>query len=88
MPSNGFFPCTAMEIVGLRNPKLHVNISSEIKEDFLVWKEFMDLYNDRSFWQEDFVAEDEIQLFTDAADSDDFGAFFEGRWCAEQWHQS
>lgn len=46
----------------------------------------MDQYNGRSFWQEEFVLAEEIQLFTDAAGLVGFGAFLNSRWCAKKWH--
>lgn len=59
-----------------------------MKEDFSVWFSFMEQFNGHSLWQRDFVLVQELQLFTDAAGSLGFGAFFDGRWCAGPWHSS
>lgn len=46
---------------------------------------FVDNFNCRSIWQEQFISSDAINLFTDAAGSVGFGAFFNGHWSAEVW---
>ncbi|KAM4023529.1 uncharacterized protein ACNLHF_028199 [Anomaloglossus baeobatrachus] len=50
----------------------------EHKADLAVWGQFLEYYNGRSLLMEDVVDNFDLELFTDAAGSSDFGAFFQG----------
>lgn len=51
----------------LKSPYLHIRLTGSLKEDLLVWPKFLKSFNSRSFFQEEFVDSDALQLFTGAA---------------------
>lgn len=71
--------------MGVSNPNWHIRIPVSVKEDLLVWQQFLSIYNGRTCWQEEFIENSAIQLFTDAAGSTGFGAYLSGRWCCAAW---
>lgn len=62
--------------VGCNSPFSHIRISSEIKEDLQIWNEVFTSFSGCSLWQGQFIESQALQLFTDAAGSSGFGAFF------------
>lgn len=72
-------------IAGLKNPSAHVRVSTEIKKDLLVWIQFLEHYNGKTMWQQEFVFESEFMFQTDAAGSVGFGAVWGTQWCADRW---
>lgn len=74
-----------MAISGFKNPFSHVRITTDIKEDLLVWQKFLIDFNGRSVWQGEFVLDQDFQLFTDSAGSLGFAAIWQTYWCAEPW---
>ncbi|KAE8597530.1 hypothetical protein XENTR_v10016498 [Xenopus tropicalis] len=71
--------------MGINNPNWHLHVPSSVKEDLLVWQQFLSISNGRTCWQEEFIENSAIQLFTDAAGSTGFGAYLSGRWCCAAW---
>lgn len=66
-------------------PHHRVRITRAIREDLLIWLQFLDGFNGVSLF---FVEEEtvwQIQLFSDASGAHGFRLFWEGRWCAERW---
>lgn len=70
---------------GFKSPFCHIRLNIQIKEDLLVWLKFLDHFNGRCIWQDEFVSSVALDLFTDAAGAIGYGAYFNGRWSAEKW---
>lgn len=70
---------------GLKHPGSHVRLVSALRDDLRLWDSFLSDFNGHSMWQSEFVEARSLSLFTDAAGSFGFGAFWAGHWCAEQW---
>lgn len=70
---------------GVKSPHHHIRISADMKEDLRIWSLFLDNFNGYTVWQDDFVSAKSLDLFTDAAGSVGYGAYFAGHWSAEVW---
>lgn len=69
---------------GLTRPHHRVRMSKGAKLDLLMWLEFLDHFNGVSpisacAW------DDSVELYTDAALSVGYGAFFHGKWVQGRW---
>lgn len=62
-----------------------IRLSAEIKGDLRVWVSFLAEFNRELLWPIPSASNSQLQLFTDAAGSTGFGAFFQGEWCVAQW---
>lgn len=70
---------------GISSPHSHIRLTENLKADLSIWLKFIQNFNGHSIWQEDFVSADSLNLFTDAAGSVGYGAYFNGLWSAEVW---
>ncbi|KAM4053257.1 uncharacterized protein ACNLHF_005994 [Anomaloglossus baeobatrachus] len=78
----------AQATTGVLHPLHFVRLKVEHKADLRVWSRFLQLYNGRSLWLREVVSNEELVLYTDAAGSSGFGAYFGGRWCVGRWPDS
>ncbi len=62
-----------------------VTLNQECLTDFNMWREFLMDWNCKSFFLEDEIAAAQMELFTDAAASVGYGAYFQGHWFANKW---
>lgn len=60
-------------------------MTADTKDDLHVWLTFLSDFNGVSFWQNELRLEAELQVHSDAAGSLDFGVYFRGHCCAEDW---
>lgn len=72
-------------ISGLKSPFSHVRVTHDIREDLLVWVQFLENFNGKAVWQPDFVLDSDFNLFMDAAGSIGFAAIWQNHWCAGSW---
>lgn len=71
---------------GISRPHHMVRISQGAKLDLLAWLEFLAHFNGVSvFADHAWQSNDTLQLFTDAAASVGFGAYFQGKWVQGHW---
>ncbi|KAM8966819.1 uncharacterized protein RCH25_025452 [Pelodytes ibericus] len=56
--------------------------------DLAVFDEFLRHFNGTVFFRSEVVSMENLELFTDAAGSTGFGAYFGGRWCAARWRNA
>lgn len=75
-----------VSISGLKSPFSHVRITHDMREDLLVWLQFLTHFNGKSVWQEEFILDKDFFLFTDAAGSCGFAAIWQAHWCADHWN--
>lgn len=75
----------SLAMSGFKSPFSHIRITSELKDDLLVWSQFLSDYNGRTFFQEDFVFSADIDLYTDAAGAHGFAAIWSTHWCCGGW---
>ncbi|KAM4048868.1 LOW QUALITY PROTEIN: uncharacterized protein ACNLHF_015985 [Anomaloglossus baeobatrachus] len=75
----------ASATAGVLAPHHYIRLSAEHRADLAVWGRFLEEYNGRSLLMEDAGDNFDLELFTDAAGSSGFGAFFQGQWCADRW---
>ena len=71
-----------------RKPYYTIRISQEVKQDALVWLEFLANFNGECYLPEDlWLCSDTIELFTDSAGHSSLGcgAYFAGHWCQFKW---
>jgi len=72
--------------IGLKHPSHFVRISKEVKADLLVWQQFFQQYNGKSFFLSDIWHDSiSLQLFTDASGALGYGAVFGSHWCYGIW---
>ncbi|XP_053563915.1 uncharacterized protein LOC128654176 [Bombina bombina] len=79
--------CRRMSLLttGVSDPRHHVRLSVEVKEDLKVWRTFLEDFNGQVIMQEIGWSDDQLCLFTDAAGAHGFGAYLNGQWCAGRW---
>lgn len=70
---------------GVKSPSAHIRVTVQMREDLRMWSHFIDGFNGRCVWQDEFTSIQSLNFFTDAAGSSGYGAFFNGRWSAERW---
>ncbi|XP_072254199.1 uncharacterized protein [Pyxicephalus adspersus] len=75
----------AAATAGIKRPEHFVRLTKVLRQDLGVWRQFLEQYNGRSLWLEAQVDNEFLELWTDAAGSSGFGAYFAGHWCAEAW---
>lgn len=63
---------------GIRSPHHFIRMTSEHRADLKVWDNFLSTYNGKSLWLAGPLSNCDLQLFTDAAGSSGYGAFFPG----------
>jgi hypothetical protein len=64
----------------------HIRLTKETKEDLLVWKEFLDGFNGKSFFHGDeWLSNKQLQLHTDSSGSLGFGALYKTHWFYGTW---
>lgn len=66
-------------MVGVWTSSHHIRLNRAHKEDLLVWERFLDSKNGRSLWMEQVTTSFDFELFTDAAGSAGYGAYFQSR---------
>ncbi|KAM3924807.1 uncharacterized protein RB166_008163 [Leptodactylus fuscus] len=80
-----FSRCLAAATAGTTVPHHYVRLGWELRGDLAVWDTFLDKYNGRSLLIDGVTEAFDYELFTDAAGSGGFGAFYQGSWCASNW---
>ena len=64
----------------------HIRLNKEFFKDLEMWKVFLLNWNGRSFFLESsHTPAQNLELYTDAAGSIGFGAYFQGRWFQGRW---
>ncbi|KAM9330745.1 LOW QUALITY PROTEIN: uncharacterized protein PAF06_017672 [Gastrophryne carolinensis] len=74
----------SLATAGVREPHHFIRLSAAMKEDIRMWITFLRSFDGLAYWLDPVRANDELELFTDAAGSVGFGAYW-GRWCAGPW---
>ena len=75
--------------VGIKKSYYKIKITRQVRLDLLVWKEFLEKYNFRTFFLKSIWLTNEVlNLYTDAAGSVGFGAIFGKKWFAGTWIDS
>ena len=80
-----------MASVKIKKPYYLVRVTAEVKEDILMWLQFLDNFNGQCFFPERLWTNNEtLQLFTDSSGNPDLGcgAYFEGHWAQLRWPES
>lgn len=72
---------------GVSSPHHTIRLSKELKADLRMWLLFLRSFNSELLWPRAPEPNSVLQLFTDAAGSTGFGAFFQGDWCVGRWPQ-
>lgn len=64
----------------------HVYLTSECRKDLAMWEKFLQGWNGKSFFLEEYVTNTtDISLFTDASSNHGFGGYYAGRWFQGKW---
>ena len=75
--------------IGVRKPHFLIRLSSEVKQDLLVWQSFLSSFNGRSFFLTDqWTNSHQLELYTDASGALGYGAVFGRHWCYGRWPDS
>lgn len=72
----------------LKKPHHMLRVTREIREDLLVWLQFLQEFNGVTYIPEKlWFSNEDLHLFTDASGSESCGAvcFLEGQWCFYPW---
>ena len=75
--------CNAMK--GLHRTMHRTKVTQGMKEDLLVWSQFLAEFSGISFWRGEMDLKADFQVHSDVAGSLGFGIYFIGRWCAGTW---
>lgn len=71
---------------GIRKLTHHVRLTKECKHDLTVWRDFLSMYNGKSFFLGSrWATSKTLNLFTDAAGSLGYAAIFGKHWCFGEW---
>lgn len=71
---------------GVTNGKAQIKIGMGAKRDVEMWIQFLTYFNGTAmFLEKDWVSNSTLELFTDAAGSIGFGAYFQGKWTQGKW---
>ena len=81
------FLCRLIDLTkGIWKPTHHVRLTQECKHDLNVWREFLSVYNRKSFFLGlRWATSQNLNLFTDAAGSLGYAAVFGTHWCFGEW---
>lgn len=64
----------------------HLCLNSTCRADLTWWRYLLDRWNGRSFFlHQEWIPAPHMQLYTDAAGSAGYGAFYDGRWFTGRW---
>ena len=89
LPGRAFLRRLIDLTVGHVRPHHHIRLTREVKKDLNVWKTFLDHFNGRAFFLDDYwVTSSALELFTDAAGSKGYGAVFGKKWFYGSWPES
>lgn len=80
-----FSKSIARAMSGLRAKHHRTRLTSEVRNDLAIWKDFLKGFNGAVLWQQPSQANGELELFTDAAGSIGFGAILGSKWCMHHW---
>ena len=78
-------------MIPLKKPGHMLRVTKEIREDLLVWLQFLQLFNGVTYIPEQrWFTNESLGLFTDAAGAADLGAacYLAGHWCFFPWPAS
>ncbi|KAM9308277.1 uncharacterized protein PAF06_012463 [Gastrophryne carolinensis] len=75
----------SLATAGVKEAHHFIRLTGGLKEDLRMWVSFLSSFNGRVYWLDPVRENREVGLFTDAAGSTGFGAYFAGRWCAAPW---
>ena len=68
--------------IGVQKSLFLIRLSSEVKQDLLVWQSFLSSFNGRSFFLTDqWTNSHQLELYTDASGALGYGAVFGRHWC-------
>ena len=75
--------------IGVKKPHFMIKLSREVKDDLLVWQNFLSGFNGRSLFLPDYWGNShQLKLYTDASGALGFGAIFGKFWCYGEWPDS
>lgn len=60
-------------------------ITTDLREDLVVWRKVLSSFNGSSFWQAPFCTDVNLDLFTDVSGSVGYGVYWQGHWSADRW---
>ncbi|KAM9316824.1 uncharacterized protein PAF06_007914 [Gastrophryne carolinensis] len=75
----------SLATAGVKEAHHFIRLTGGLKEDLRMWVSFLSSFNGLVYWLDPVRENREVGLFTDAAGSTGFGAYFAGRWCATPW---
>ncbi|KAM9324247.1 LOW QUALITY PROTEIN: uncharacterized protein PAF06_000260 [Gastrophryne carolinensis] len=85
LPIGRVFSRLSLATAGIKEAHHFIRLTGGLKEDLRMWVSFLSSFNGLVYWLDPVRENREVGLFTDAAGSTGFGAYFAGRWCAAPW---
>ena len=71
---------------GIKRPTHHIRLTVDAKNDVLVWLQFLDSFNGKSFFLSDvWETSNTLELYRDSAGSRGYGAVFGKHWLYGKW---
>ena len=76
--------------IGLSQPYHHRKVTSQVRQDLIVWKKFLTAHNRKTFFLDfQFISQHSLHFYTDSSSTIGFGGYFGNRWFSGRWsHQS
>lgn len=84
-PGRAFLRCLCDAMAGLFSPHHRIRVNASMREDMVMWQQFLDDFNGTSFWRDSQLLRADFQVHSDAAGGHGFGLYFRGHWCAQPW---
>ena len=74
--------------IGLSRPYHHKKVTGQVRQDLLVWYNFLSTFNRKTFFLDyNFLTQEVLQLYTDSAGSIGYGGYFGNMWFQGLWPQ-
>jgi hypothetical protein len=85
-PGRAFLRRLIDSTIGISAKHFKIRVTSEMRKDIHMWQTFLDEYNGASiFLHKQWLSNQHLSLFTDAAASVGCGMFFQGSWAQMRW---
>lgn len=83
-----FSKCLYRAVLGITFPTHFARVTTDIRDDLLIWHKFLSSFNSCFLWQAPFCVSSALNLCTDASGACGYRAFWQGRWSTSVLHSS
>ena len=85
-PGRAFCRRVINSTIGLTLPFHHARVTSDMMQDLLIWKEFLNTHNGTTMiLPKEWSNNQTLRFYTDSSGAHGFGIFFDGSWVSAPW---